>query len=75
MADLAGFGSSNPFKFEEPKLEEAKLREVVKGLWNGADLESAKVYYYPIYEVEVVSKNGGIRTVYVDAASAKEISL
>ncbi len=76
VVDLTSFESRPGVRaFQESKLDEAKLREIVKGLFEGADLESFKVFYHPIYRVELVSKNGTSRTVLVDARSGRELSI
>jgi uncharacterized protein len=74
--DLAPFESGQGAgSFQENKLDEAKIREIVKGLFDGADLESFKVFYYPIYRVELVAKNGTSRAVLVDARSGRELPI
>ncbi|MGI0078763.1 MAG: ATP-binding protein, partial [Nitrososphaerales archaeon] len=36
-------------KLEGPVLKENLVREIVKGMWDGADVESFKEFYYPVY--------------------------
>jgi hypothetical protein len=59
-------------KVEEPKINEAKLEEVVKGLFEDATIESCKVFYYPLYRLELVL-NGRVRTEWMDARTGKRI--
>jgi uncharacterized protein len=70
LSNSAGRGS-----FQETKLSESALREIVKGILEGADLASFKVFYYPVYRVELVSKNGSSRTVLIDGIRGKETSI
>lgn len=62
------------FKITKLKIKEAQVREVVKGLWEGADVESFKQFYYPIYLAELVLK-GRTRYIWIDGRSGKEIDI
>jgi hypothetical protein len=63
-------------KIQESKLKEEQIREIVKGLWEGADVEGFRTFYYPLYRVEMVSKqNGALRTIWLDGRSGKEVIL
>lgn len=74
MSDLSAV-ANNERAFQDLRVDENKIREIVKGLWDGADLESFKVFYYPVYRVELVSKNGISRTELVDGRSGRELSI
>ena len=55
-------------KFKEPDVKEA-----VKGLWEGADVESFETFLYPVYRVELVVRRRH-RSVLIDGRSGKELS-
>lgn len=58
----------------QPKLVEQDVREAVKGLWDGADVESFEALLYPVFKVELVLKRKH-RLVLLDGRSGKELSL
>ncbi|MGI0086270.1 MAG: PepSY domain-containing protein, partial [Nitrososphaerales archaeon] len=59
-------------KLEGPVLKENLVREIVKGMWDGADVESFKEFYYPVYQIELLRKNKR-RMLWIDARTGKEI--
>jgi uncharacterized protein len=66
----------NPIKlsgFQETRIKEAQVREIVKGLWEGADLETFQVFYYPVYFVELIL-NSSSRTVAIDGRTGVELA-
>jgi DNA-binding transcriptional ArsR family regulator len=58
----------------QARLKEQDVREAVKGLWDGADIESFETFYYPVYKVELVLKRRH-RQVLLDGRSGKELTL
>ena len=64
---------SNGTKLEGPVLKENLVREIVKGMWDGADVESFKEFYYPVYQVELMLKRRR-RMLWIDGRTGKEIS-
>lgn len=65
-------GASGSGKVVPPKLMEADARDVVKGLWEGADLESLKHFVYPFYRVELARKRGHMQ-VWLDGRTGKKL--
>ena len=59
-------------KVVPPKIKEAEVRGVVKGLWEGADVASFEPFLYPTYAVELVVRRKR-RQVLVDGRSGKEL--
>jgi len=55
-----------------PKINEPDVRDAVKGLWEGADVESFEEFLYPVFKVELVIKRKH-REVIVDGRSGKEL--
>ena len=55
-----------------PKIKESDVRDVVKGLWEGADVASFEPFLYPTYAVELVVRRKH-RQVLVDGRSGKEL--
>jgi DNA-binding transcriptional ArsR family regulator len=85
LVDLPGEPSEfNPLDMEEvevekakvvsPKVKESDVREVVKGLWEGADVETFETFLYPVFRVELVLKRRH-RQVLIDGRSGKELQL
>lgn len=60
------------FKLAKLKIKEDDVREVVKGMWKGADIESFRQIYYPVYLSELVL-NRKKRYVWIDGRTGKEI--
>ena len=54
-----------------PWVNESDVRVVVKGLWEGADVDSFEPFLYPVYEVELVVRRKH-RRVLVDGRSGRE---
>jgi uncharacterized protein DUF87 len=65
---------SEGFKIAKLKIKEEQVREVVKGLWVKADLESFKQIYYPVYLAELML-NERKRYVWIDGRTGKEIEM
>jgi hypothetical protein len=65
---------SDGFKLAKLKLKEEQMREVVKGLWKGADVESFRQIYYPVYLAELLL-NDRKRYVWIDGRTGKEIEM
>jgi hypothetical protein len=59
-------------KVQTPKVKETDVREAVKGLWEGADLESFETFLYPVFRVELVIRRKH-RSVLIDGRSGKEL--
>jgi uncharacterized protein len=57
---------------EHYKLDEAKVREVLKGLISYSEVQSYKKFIYPLYKVELIMKRKK-RIVWLDGRSGKEI--
>ena len=83
LIDLPGEPSAAvPLELEEvgaveakgwaPNLKESDLRDVVKGLWEGADVESFEPFLYPVFRVELAVKRKH-RSVLIDGRSGKEL--
>jgi uncharacterized protein len=56
----------------QPKIREADVRDAVKGLWEGADVESFEPFLYPVFRVELVVRRKH-RQVLVDGRSGREL--
>jgi DNA-binding transcriptional ArsR family regulator len=54
------------------KIKEADVKDVVKGLWEGADVESFEPFLYPVFRVELVVRRKH-RQVLIDGRSGKEL--
>jgi DNA-binding transcriptional ArsR family regulator len=61
-------------RVEDARVKEGELREVVRGVWEGADLDSFTVFHYPVYKVELMLKRKK-RFVWVDGRTARELVL
>jgi DNA helicase HerA-like ATPase len=59
---------------ESARLREGELREVVRGIWDGADLDSFSVFHYPVYGVELMVRLKR-RYLWLDGRNAKELEL
>jgi uncharacterized protein len=59
-------------KVEEYKLDEERIREVIKGLISYSDVQSFKRFVYPLYRVELIMKRRK-RVVWLDGQTGKEI--
>ncbi len=56
-----------------PKIQESDVRDAVKGMWEGADVESFEAFLYPVFKVELVVRRKH-RQVLIDGRSGKELS-
>ena len=61
-------------KLVPPKIKESDLRSAVKGLWEGADIDSFEPFLYPIFKVELVVRRRH-REVTIDGRNGKELLL
>lgn len=59
-------------RVEEVKIREAEVREVLRGLVPNSDLASFRVFFYPLYKVELLD-NKRKRAVWIDARKGKEL--
>ena len=66
--------ASDGFKLAKLKIKEEQVREMVKGLWRGADVESFRQIYYPVYLAQL-SMNERKRYVWIDGRTGKEIEM
>ena len=84
LIDLPGEPSEfSPLEMEEvvaedgkaptPKIKESDVRDAVKGLWEGADVESFETFLYPVFRVELVIRRRH-RSVLIDGRSGKELA-
>ena len=64
--------TSRGFRLAKLKIKEDDVREVVKGMWDGADLESFRQVYYPVYLAEL-RLNRKKRYLWIDGRTGKEI--
>ena len=55
-----------------PKLKESDVRDAVKGLWEGADVESFETLLYPVFRAELVVRRKH-RQVLIDGRSGREL--
>lgn len=74
LLKLNELNPSDGFKLSKVKIKEPQVREVVKGLWEGADVDSFRQIYYPVYAAEIIL-NGRTRHVWIDGRTGKEIEL
>jgi hypothetical protein len=65
---------SDGFKLSKLKIKEAQVREVVKGMWEGADVDSFRQIYYPVYVAEIILE-GRTRHVWLDGRTGQEIEI
>ncbi len=61
-------------KIVPPKVKESSVRDVVKGLWEGADVDSFEPFLYPTYTVELTVRRKH-RQLVIDGRSGKELTL
>ncbi|MDG6981382.1 MAG: hypothetical protein JRN51_09780, partial [Nitrososphaerota archaeon] len=59
-------------RVEEYKLDEGKVREVVRGLMPHSDVQSFKRFVYPLYRVELIMRRRK-RVVWLDGTTGKEV--
>jgi DNA-binding transcriptional ArsR family regulator len=84
LVDLPGEPSElSPLELEEvplgdgrappSRVKESDARYAVRGLWDGADVESFETFLYPVFKVELVVRRKH-RSVLIDGRSGKELS-
>jgi hypothetical protein len=61
-------------KIGEVKITESEIREIIKGMWEGADMESFRSFLYPVYKVELLLKRKR-REIWLDGRNGKNVSL
>jgi DNA-binding MarR family transcriptional regulator len=61
-------------KVVPPKVKEEDVRDAVKGLWEGADVDSFEPFLYPVFRVELVVRRKH-RQVLIDGISGRELAL
>jgi hypothetical protein len=61
-------------RVEAARVKEEEMREVVRGMWDGAELDSFTVFHYPVYRVELMLGRKR-RHVWVDGRTARELTL
>ncbi|MDA4129063.1 MAG: DUF87 domain-containing protein [Thaumarchaeota archaeon] len=59
---------------EEPKIKEKEVKDMIRGLWDGADLDSFNVVFYPVYKIELTLKRRR-REVYLDGRTGKDLPI
>lgn len=59
-------------RVESARLREDDLREVVRGVWDGADLDAFTVFHYPVYKVEMMLRRKK-RHLWIDGRTSKEL--
>lgn len=74
LMKLNELNPSDGFKLSKVKIQEPQVREVVKGLWEGADVDTFRQIYYPVYVAEIIL-NGRTRHVWIDGRTGKEIEI
>ncbi|MGI0091748.1 MAG: ATP-binding protein [Nitrososphaerales archaeon] len=74
LLKLNELNASDGFKLAKLKIKEDSVREVVKGMWDGADIESFRQIYYPVYLAELIL-NERKRYVWIDGRTGKEIEI
>lgn len=72
LLKLNELDTSSGFRLAKLKIREDDVREVVKGMWEGADLESFRQVYYPVYLAELLLKRKK-RYLWIDGRTGKEI--
>lgn len=72
IVQLKEIDTSNGSKLEGSLLKENLVREIVKGMWDGADVETFKEFYYPVYQIELLLKDRR-RMLWIDGRTGKEI--
>jgi len=74
LMKLNELNPSDGFKLSKVKIKETQVREMVKGLWEGADVDSFRQIYYPVYVAEIIM-NGRTRHVWIDGRTGNEIEI
>jgi uncharacterized protein len=73
LLKLNELNASDSFKLSKQKIKEDEVREVVKGMWSRADVDTFRQIYYPVYLAELVLKSRK-RYVWIDGRTGKEIT-
>ncbi|MDG6962779.1 MAG: DUF87 domain-containing protein [Nitrososphaerota archaeon] len=55
-----------------PRVKESDVRDAVKGLWDGADVDSFDTFLYPVFKVELVARRKH-REVTIDGRTGREL--
>ncbi|MCL4517644.1 MAG: hypothetical protein M1587_00430, partial [Thaumarchaeota archaeon] len=71
---LNELNESDGFKLTKLKIKESQVREFVKGMWEGADVDDFRQFYYPLFLAELVLNNRS-RYVWLDGRTGKEIQV
>lgn len=74
LLKLNELNEADGFKLTKLKIKESQVREFVKGMWDGADVDNFRQFYYPVYLAELVLK-GRNRYVWIDGRTGKEIEV
>jgi len=56
-----------------PRVKESEVRDAVKGLWEGADVDTFEPFLYPVFKVELVVRRKH-RTVLMDGRNGRELT-
>ena len=73
LLQLKELTASGGAKLMDSILKEASIREIVKGLWEGADVESYREFYYPIYRVGIIQGTHE-REVWLDGRTGGQVA-
>ena len=60
-------------KILSPKLKESDVKDAVKGIWAGSDVESFEAFLYPVFKVELLARRRH-RSVLIDGRSGRELT-
>jgi hypothetical protein len=58
----------------DQKVREGQLLEVVRGLWDGGELENVTYFYYPLYRVQV-GLDARTRTTWIDGQTGRQVQI
>ena len=61
-------------KMNLTEIKETDVREIVKGIADGCDVDVIKTFYYPLYLVELVLKNKA-RRMWLDGRTGVTVNL
>ena len=61
-------------KVDKVRVEETEIREIIRGLFEGSDLESFRPFLYPLYRVEMVSKRK-TKVIWIDGRMGRKVTL
>jgi hypothetical protein len=57
---------------EPPKASDEQLRNIVRGLVEGGEVDRTRLLFYPLYRVRL-DLNGKVRTVWIDARTGRQV--